>query len=54
MSAWGKSDSKSRSGTVTLAASAITFNAATGHAAGVYTSANHPFQLGDPVVYSIG
>jgi len=54
MSAWGKSDSKSRSGTVTLAASAITFNAATGHAAGVYTSAGHPFQLGDPVVYSNG
>lgn len=54
MSAWGKSDSKLRSGTVTLTAPAITFNAATGHAAGVYTSANHPFQLGDPVAYSNG
>jgi hypothetical protein len=54
MSAWGKSDSKLCSGTVTLTAPAITFNAATGHAAGVYTSADHPFQLGDPVVYSDG
>ena len=54
MSAWGKSDSKLCSGTVTLTAPAITFNAATGHAAGVYTSADHPFQLGDPVVYSNG
>ena len=54
MSAWGKSDNKSRSGTVTLTAPAITFNAATGHAAGVYTSAGHPFQLGDPVVYNNG
>jgi hypothetical protein len=54
MSAWGKSDSKLRSGTVTLTAPAITFNAATGHAAGVYTSADHPFQLGDPVVYANG
>jgi hypothetical protein len=54
MSAWGKADRKSISGTVTLTAPAITFNAATGHAAGVYTSADHPFQLGDPVVYSNG
>jgi hypothetical protein len=54
MSAWGKADSKSRDGTVTLTAPSITFNAATGHAAGVYTSADHPFQLGDPVVYSNG
>jgi hypothetical protein len=54
MSAWGKSDSKLRSGTVTLTAPAITFNAATGHAAGVYTSAAHPFQLGDPVAYANG
>lgn len=54
MSAWGKSDNKSRSGTVTLTAPAITFNAATGHAAGVYTSAGHPFQLGDPVAYANG
>jgi hypothetical protein len=54
MSAWGKADRKSISGTVTLTAPSITFNAATGHAAGVYTSAGHPFQLGDPVVYSNG
>jgi len=54
MSAWGKSDNKSVSGTVTLTAPAITFNGATGHAAGVYTSADHPFQLGDPVVYANG
>lgn len=54
MSAWGKSDNDSSSGLVTLAAPAITFNAATGHAAGVYTSAAHPFQLGDPVVYNNG
>jgi hypothetical protein len=54
MSAWGKSDNASSDGTVTLTAPAITFNAATGHAAGVYTSAGHPFQLGDPVVYSNG
>jgi hypothetical protein len=54
MSAWGKSDNDSSSGLVTLAAPAITFNAATGHAAGVYTSAGHPFQLGDPVVYANG
>ena len=54
MSAWGKSDNKSRSGTVTLTAPSITFNAATGHAAGVYTSVAHPFQQGDPVVYANG
>ena len=54
MSAWGKSDNKSVQGTVTLTAPAITFNAASGHAAGVYTSAGHPFQLGDPVVYANG
>ena len=54
MSAWGKRDSKLRSGTVTLTAPAITFNGATGHAAGVYTSAAHPFQLGDPVAYANG
>ena len=33
MSAWGKADNKSVSGTVTLTAPAITFNGATGHAA---------------------
>lgn len=54
MSAWGKSDNKSVSGTVTHTAPAITFNAASGHAAGVYTSAGHPFQLGDPVAYANG
>jgi hypothetical protein len=54
MSAWGKSDNKSSSGGVALSAPSITFNAATGHAAGVYTSAGHPFQLGDPVAYSNG
>jgi len=54
MSAWGKSDNKSSSGGVALSAPSITFNAATGHAAGVYTSAGHPFQLGDPVVYANG
>lgn len=54
MSAWGNSDNETSSGLVTLAAPAITFNAATGHAAGVYTSAAHPFQLGDPVVYANG
>jgi hypothetical protein len=54
MSAWGKSDNKSSDGTVTLTAPSITFNAATGHAAGVYTSAGHPFQLGDPVAYANG
>lgn len=54
MSAWGKSDNDTSSGLVTLTAPAITFNAATGHAAGVYTSAAHPFQLGDPVAYANG
>ena len=54
MSAWGKSDNKSSDGSVTLTAPSITFNGATGHAAGVYTSAGHPFQLGDPVVYNNG
>lgn len=54
MSAWGKADNKSVSGTVTLTAPSITFNGATAHAAGVYTSAGHPFQLGDPVVYANG
>jgi hypothetical protein len=54
MSAWGKSDNKSSSGGVALSAPSITFNAATGHAAGVYTSAGHPFQLGDPVAYANG
>jgi hypothetical protein len=54
MSAWGNKDDKTSAGTVTLTAPAITFNGATGHAAGVYTSAAHPFQLGDPVDYSDG
>lgn len=54
MSAWGKYDDKTSAGTVTLTAPAITFNAATDHAAGVYTSAAHPFQLGDPVIYADG
>lgn len=54
MSAWGNSDNETSSGLVTLTAPSITFNAATGHAAGVYTSAAHPFQLGDPVVYANG
>lgn len=54
MSAWGKYDDKTSAGTVTLTAPAITFNAASDHAAGVYTSAAHPFQIGDPVVYSNG
>ena len=54
MSAWGNKDDKTSAGTVTLTAPAITFNGATGHAAGVYTSAGHPFQLGDPVAYSDG
>ena len=54
MSAWGNYDRKSQSGTVELTAPSITFNAATGHAAGVYTSSGHPFQLGDPVVYANG
>ena len=54
MSAWGNKDDKTSAGTVTLTAPAITFNGATGHAAGVYTSAAHPFQLGDPVAYANG
>lgn len=54
MSAWGKQDDKTSTGTVTLTAPSITFDAASDHAAGVYTSAAHPFQLGDPVAYSDG
>jgi hypothetical protein len=54
MSAWGNKDDKTSAGTVTLTAPAITFNGATGHAAGVYTSAAHPFQLGDAVAYANG
>ena len=54
MSAWGNKDDKTSAGTVTLTAPAITFNGATGHAAGVYNSPGHPFQLGDPVAYSDG
>ena len=54
MSAWGNKDDKTSAGTVTLTAPAITFDGATGHAAGVYNSAGHPFQLGDPVAYSDG
>lgn len=54
MSAWGNKDDKTSAGTVTLTAPAITFNGATSHAAGVYTSAAHPFQLGDPVAYANG
>ncbi len=54
MSAWGKADNKASNGSVTLTAPSITFNGATDHAAGVYTSAAHPFQIGDPVVYSNG
>jgi hypothetical protein len=54
MSAWGKKDDTTSDGTVTLTAPSITFNGATAHAAGVYTSAAHPFQLGDPVAYSDG
>lgn len=54
MSAWGKYDDKTSAGTVTLTAPTITFNAASDHAAGVYTSAAHPFQVGDAVTYSNG
>ena len=54
MSAWGKKDDTTSDGTVTLTAPSITFNAASAHDAGVYTSAAHPFQLGDPVVYGTG
>ena len=54
MSAWGNKDDKTSVGTVTLTAPAITFNGATAHAAGVYTSAAHPFQLGDAVAYANG
>lgn len=54
MSAWGKYDDKTSAGTVTLTAPAITFNAASDHAAGVYTSVAHPFQIGDPVAYANG
>lgn len=54
MSAWGNKDDKTSAGTVTLTAPAITFNGATGHAAGVYNSSDHPFQLGDPVAYANG
>jgi hypothetical protein len=54
MSGWGNKDDKSSTGTVTLTAPAITFNGATAHAAGVITSAAHPFQTGDAVVYSNG
>ena len=54
MSAWGNKDDKTSAGTVTLTAPAITFNGATGHAAGVYNSSGHPFQLGDPVAYANG
>ena len=54
MAQWGNKDDKTSTGTVTLTAPTVTFNGATGHAAGVYTSASHPFQLGDEVVYSNG
>ena len=54
MSAWGKKDDTTSDGTVTLTAPSITFNAASAHDAGVYTSAAHPFQLGDPVAYANG
>ena len=54
MSGWGNKDDKSSTGTVTLTAPAITFNGATAHAAGVITSAAHPFQTGDAVVYNNG
>jgi len=54
MSGWGKADDKTSSGTVTLTAPTITFNGATAHAAGVITSAAHPFQTGDAVVYNNG
>lgn len=54
MSGWGNKDDKSSTGTVTLTAPTITFNGATAHAAGVITSAAHPFQTGDVVVYSNG
>ena len=54
MAQWGIKDDKTSTGTVTLTAPTVTFNGASGHAAGVYTSAAHPFQLGDEVVYSNG
>lgn len=54
MSVWGIKDDKTSSGTVTLTAPTITFNGATAHAAGVITSAAHPFQTGDAVVYNNG
>ena len=54
MAQWGNKDDKSSTGTVTLTAPTVTFNGATAHAAGVYTSASHPFQTGDEVVYNNG
>lgn len=54
MAQWGIKDDKTSTGTVTLTAPTVTFDGATGHAAGVYTSTDHPFQLGDEVVYSNG
>jgi hypothetical protein len=54
MSGWGIKDDKSSTGTLTLAAPSITFDGATAHAAGIITSASHPFQAGDAVVYSNG
>ena len=54
MSGWGTKDDKSSTGTVTLTAPIITFDGATAHAAGIITSASHPFQTGDSVVYSNG
>jgi hypothetical protein len=50
MAQWGNKDDKTSTGTVTLTAPTVTFNGATGHAAGVYTSASHPFHLGAEVV----
>ncbi len=54
MAQWGNKDDKTSTGTVTLTAPTVTFNGATGHAAGVYTSASHPFLTGDEVAYSNG
>ena len=54
MSGWGNKDDKTSTGTITLAAPSVTFNGATAHAAGIITSASHPFQTGDSVVYSNG
>lgn len=54
MSAWGKADDKTSTGTVALAAPTATFDGATDVTTNVITLTAHPFRTGDKVNYVDG